>query len=105
MDDVRVIKKTEKIHEVDFLVLGQPTPLSFNLRIDRGDAVVEKNDRYEVTCKSADPVEFHTIYKRNLLARSDRIRVIEVPEPGESALDKHLESLRQEQTRSAVPAA
>lgn len=105
MDSIRTIKKTEKIHEADFLMLGQSAPLSFYLRTDRGDEVVEKDDRYVLFCKSADPVEVHTVYKRNLLTCSERVRVIEVSAPGESALDKHLESLRQEQTRPVNSAA
>lgn len=105
MDNVRTVKKTEQVHEVDFLMLGTQAPFSYNLREAQGDEVKELADCFVVLKKSITPPEMFTVYKHNLLVRSDRVLTIEIVPPGESALDKHLESLRQEQTHPANSAA
>ena len=99
MDDVRIIRKTQQIHEVDFMMLGTAASFSFNLLTEQGDEVKELNDCFVVLKKSTTPSEVFTIYKRNLLVRSDRIKTVDIIPPGESALDKHLEFLKTEQTR------
>lgn len=102
IDNVRTVKKTQKIHEVEFMMLGYSAPSTFYLLLDQGDSINELPDRFEIVRKSADPVEFRTVFKQNLLEKADRIRIVEIPEPGESALDKHLEQLRQEQSVSQL---
>ena len=101
IDAVRTVPKTKQVQELDFVFIGDPRPFQLTLDVGAGDDLRQQGNALVVHLRSKGD-EIIEINRDNLLFYSSRIRTVELPAPGESAIEKHLESLRQEQTAPPV---